>query len=56
MWKKLNGLANQKPNVSKMFAWVLVELMTIQAMGTSVKIANRKASVVSSETVPRRSP
>ena len=42
LWKKLNGRANQKPNVSKMFAWVLVELMTIQAIGTSVKMANRR--------------
>ncbi len=56
VWKNSNGLANQKPNVSKMFAWVFVELMTIHAIGISVKIANRNARVVSSVTVPRRSP
>ncbi len=56
VWKNSNGLANQKPNVSKMFAWVFVELIRIQPIGISVKIANTKASVVSRVTVPRRSP
>jgi hypothetical protein len=56
LWKNSNGPVNQKPNDSKMFAWVLVELMASHAIGTSVKIANRNASAVSSGTVPRRSP
>ena len=51
-----NGEANQKPNDSKMLAWVLVELMRSQAMGIRVKIANRTHSVVTAVTVPRRRP
>ncbi len=43
-----NGEANQKPNVSKMLAWVLVELMISQTMGISVKIANSTQHVVTS--------
>ena len=54
--KNSNGRANQNPNVSKMLAWVLVELIRIQAIGISVKIENRKHSAVSPLTVPRRSP
>ena len=39
-----------------MFAWVLVELMMIQTIGISVKMANSTQHAVSSETVPRLSP
>jgi hypothetical protein len=56
LWKNSNGPANQNPNDSKTFAWFLVELIAIQAIGIRVKIANRNASTVSSGTVPRRSP
>ena len=56
MWKNRNGRANQKPNDSKMFAWFLVELIRIHAIGISVNSANKNASTVSSGTVPRRSP
>ncbi len=56
MRKNSNGRENQNPNVSNRLAWVLVELIRIQAMGISVKMANRKHSAVSPLTVPRRSP
>ena len=39
-----------------MLAWVLVELMSSQAMGIRVKIANSTQSTVTAVTVPRRSP
>ena len=56
LWKNSKGRANQKPNVPKIFAWVFVELMMIQAIGTSVKIAKSTQQAVITETVPRFSP
>jgi len=56
LWKNSNGAANQKPNDSNTFAWFLVELIAIHAIGISVNSANKNASAVSSGTVPRRSP
>jgi hypothetical protein len=39
-----------------MFAWVFVELITIQAIGVSGNRANSRHSTVSTVTVPRRAP
>src|SRR5580704_3498586 len=56
LWKRENGRANQNPKVSKMFAWVLVELITIHAIGVSVKIANSTQTRVRTVVVPRLRP